>query len=166
MPHGVLTVDEIMAILSATPQTIARLTDGLTATELRTPPAPDAWSINEILAHLRASQDVLGGNMLRILTEEHPAWRRVSPRARMRTTDYVDWAFAPSFEVFERERSDLLRVLQPLGPDAWERTATVTEGNGVRRERSVRFFGDWLAGHERIHWDQIAGIADRMRTRG
>ena len=165
MPQDVLTVDEIMAILPATPSTIAGLTDGLTATELRTPPAPDAWSINELLAHLRAAQDVLGGNMLRIVTEDQPAWRRVSPRERMRKTDYVDWAFAPSFEVFTRERRDLLRVLKGLATDSWERTATVTERAGGTRERSLRFFGDWMAGHERIHWDQIGSVAEAIRSR-
>jgi hypothetical protein len=166
MPKSLLTVDEIMAILPATPPTIARLTDGLTATELRTPPEPDAWSVSDVLAHLRACNDVLGGNMLRILTEDHPAWRRLSPRSWMRRTDYPEWEFAPSFAVFARERSDMLRILQPLAAEGWERTATVTEANGATRERSVRFFGDWLAGHERIHWDQIAGSADALRTRG
>ena len=166
MPKSLLTIDEIMAILPATPPTIARLADGLTAAELRAVTAPDAWSINDILAHLRACHDVLGGNMLRILTEDHPAWRRLSPRAWMRKTDYPDWEFAPAFEAFERQRADLLGVLRPLGPAAWDRTATVTEMPGETRERSLRFFGDWLAGHERIHWDQIASIADAMRTRG
>jgi DinB superfamily len=164
MPKSLLTVDEIMAILPATPPTIARLSDGLTGAELRAAPSPDAWSVNDILAHLRASHDVLGGNMLRIVTEDHPAWRRLSPRAWMRRTDYPEWEFAPAFEVFERQRADLLAVLRPLDADAWERTATVTEMPGETRERSLRFFGDWLAGHEHVHWAQIEAVPEVIRS--
>ena len=61
-----LTVDEIMAILPETPRRIAALTEGLSPTELRAAPEPDAWSINDVLAHLRACHDVLGGSILRI----------------------------------------------------------------------------------------------------
>ena len=61
-----LTVDEIMAILPETSPRISVLTDGLTPAQLHTPPEPDAWSINDVLAHLRACHDVLGGSVLRI----------------------------------------------------------------------------------------------------
>ena len=56
-----LTVDEIMAILPETPGRISALTDGLMAAELQAAPEADAWSINDVLAHLRACHDVLGG---------------------------------------------------------------------------------------------------------
>ena len=52
-----LTVDEIMAILPETPRRISALTDGLTLAQLQTAPEPDAWSINDVLAHLRACHE-------------------------------------------------------------------------------------------------------------
>lgn len=159
-----LTVGEVMAILPETPRRIARLTEGLAPTQLRASPGPDAWSVNDVLAHLRACHDVLGGNMLRILAEDRPAWRRLSPRAWMRKTDYPAWDFGPAFEAFTRQRIELLRVLEPLPPDAWERTATVTERPGETRERSVLFYGDWLAAHERVHWEQIATIVATVQA--
>ena len=91
-----LTVDEIMTILPVTAGRIAELTAGLTSDRLLAPPETGAWSINDILAHLRAAHDVIGGNILRILAEDHPAWSRMSPRAWMRTSDYTTWAFEPA----------------------------------------------------------------------
>ena len=158
-----LTVDEIMTILPVTPERIAELTAGLARAQLRTPPAPEAWSINDILAHLRASHDVLGGNILRILAEDHPAWKRMSPRAWMMKTDYTTWAFEPACAAFQKQRDDLLAVIEPLPADAWQRTATVNEfGSNV--ERTALFFGDWLAGHERVHLSQIEATAAAVRA--
>ena len=160
-----LTVDEVMAILPETPRRIAGLTEGLAPTQLRASPGPDAWSVNDVLAHLRACHDVLGGNLLRILAEDHPAWKRMSPRAWMRKTDYPAWEFAPALEAFTRQRGELLRVLEPLPRDAWARTATEIGTHGETHQRSALYYGDWLADHERVHWEQIATIVAAVHAK-
>ena len=48
----------------------------MTPTQLRAAPETDAWSVNDVLAHLRACHDVLGGSILRIVAEDRPRWRR------------------------------------------------------------------------------------------
>ena len=158
MTSRLLTVEEIMAILPETPRRIAEMTAGLTSRQLRAEPATEAWSVNDVLAHLRACHDVLGGSVLRILAEDHPTWKGMSPRAWIKKTDYREWAFAPAFEAFTTQRAELLAILEPLPRDAWERTATVTGMVGETYERSARYFADWMAGHERTHWKHIAQI--------
>jgi hypothetical protein len=153
-----LAVDEIMAILPETSRRIAALTDSLTATQLRAAPEPDAWSVNDVLAHLRACHDVLGGNMLRILAEDTPTWKGMNPRAWIKKTDYPEWEFAPAFKVFRRQRAELLVVLEPLPPHDWARTATVTGMLGESYQRSARYYGSWLASHEQAHWKHIGRI--------
>ena len=147
-----------MGILRTTVPRLEQLSSGVPAARLLTSPEPDAWSANDILAHLRASHDVLGGSILRILREDTPAWRRLSPRAWMRKADYLTWAFEPAFAAFSQQRAELLTVLDPLEPDAWERVARVTEGPGDVRDRSAQFYGDWLAAHEREHLKQVAQV--------
>ena len=165
MAQWELTVDEIMAILPETPGRIEAVTDGLTEAQLRSAPEPGAWSINDVLAHLRACHDVLGGSLLRIVTEDHPAWKGMNPRTWIRKTDYPDWQFAPAFTAFKTQRADLLAVVAPLPPDAWERTATVTGMVGETYERTARYFGAWMAGHERAHWKHIERLADQATAR-
>lgn len=161
-----LSVDEIMAILPETPGRIAALTRGLTPTQLRTSPEADGWSVNDVLAHLRACHDVLGGNTLRILAEDGPAWKGMNPRAWMKKTDYPEWEFAPAFEAFTKQRADLLAVLDPLRPAARERMAIVIEGPGRTLDRSLRYYGDWMAGHEVVHLEQIAQIVTARGAEG
>ena len=160
-----LTVDEIMAILPETPRRISALTDGLTLAQLQTAPEPDAWSINDVLAHLRACHEVLGGSLLRIIIEDHPAFKGVNPRSWIRKTDYPEWEFARAFKAFKKQRAELLAVVQPLALDAWERTATVTGMVGDTYERTARYYGDWMAGHERAHWRHIEQIAAAVAAR-
>ena len=165
MPGRELPIHEIMAILPETPRRIATVTDGLTPTELRAPPDSDAWSINDVLAHLRACHDVLGGSILRIVAEDAPRWRRLSPRTWIGKTDYPEWDFAPAFTAFREQRTELLKVLEPLPPEGWDRFAMVTERDGKIVARTALYYGDWLAEHERQHWTQLEEIAAAVRGR-
>jgi hypothetical protein len=75
--------------------------------------------------------------MLRIIREDHPAWRGMNPRAWQTQTDYFDWKFHPAFEVVRAQRAELLEVPEPLPITAWQRTATVSAPPGVVYEYSV-----------------------------
>ena len=73
-----LTVDEIMEILVTTVPRLEALTQGVPEPRLYAV-TEYGWSVNDQLAHLRACHDVLGGNMLRIVREDHPAWKGHEP---------------------------------------------------------------------------------------
>jgi hypothetical protein len=152
-----------MAILRTTVVNLANLTAGLSRDELRAAPAAGEWSVAENLAHLRASQDVLGGHIRRMLAEDRPRWRRMSPREWQRRTDYGEWDFEPAFAVFSQQRVELLALVEPLPPAAWERVALVTDDKNRESEKTTRFYGDWLASHEREHLTQIAETAAAVR---
>ena len=164
MPAPLLTVDEIMAILPATVPRLSKLTDGLTEAQLNAAPEPGEWSATVLLAHLRACQDVLGVNIVRILREDRPAWKRKSPREWHRKSVYNEWAFGPAFEAFAQGRGELLADLNSARQEDWERIAVVTVQPNRVLEQSARFFGDWLAAHEREHLEQIARAIDRSRA--
>ena len=161
MASRVLAVDEIMDILTTTVPRLEALTDGVPVERLYTVTGY-GWSVNDQLAHLRACHDVLGGNMLRIVREDHPAWKGMSPRAWQKQTDYFEWTFAPAFDAFRTQRAELLEVLESLPPEAWERTATVTVPPRSLYAYSTRYYGDWMAGHERAHLKHIARILNAL----
>jgi hypothetical protein len=153
---------EVLAMLAAAPPRMAALTAGLAPAQLQAAPAPDLWSAVEVLAHLRACADMWGGCIAAMLAEDHPTLRAVNPRTWINKTDYREQAFQPSLDAFTAQRAALLAVLEPLAPDGWARSATV-KGAGKTLERTVRFYAEWLAGHERPHLKQIERIADTMR---
>jgi hypothetical protein len=147
-----------MAILPDTPGRLRALTRGMTTAQLHAPPEPDAWSVSDVLAHLRACHDVLGGNVLRILAEDHPSWQGMSPRAYLKKTDYQQWEFEPAFAVFAQQRAELLNVLDGLPPANWERTAHVIGMLRETYEYSARYYANWMAGHERRHLKTLPRI--------
>jgi DinB superfamily len=157
MASDTLTVDEVLALLSEQPRRIATLTSGVPAALLRTPPAPDEWSANEVLAHLRSCGDVWGDCIARILAEDRPTLRAVSPRTWITRTNYLDLEFGPSLRAYRAQRDRLLADLRALKPDDWARGATVT-GVGRTVERTVLSYADWLARHERPHVKQVEHI--------
>lgn len=164
MPSGLPTPEQVLALLAITPPRLAVLTAGLTPAQLRTTPNPDEWSANEVLAHLRACADVWGNCIATMLAEDTPTLRAVNPRTWIQRTDYLERDFQPSLDPFAVQRADLLAVLQPLPPEGWTRAATVT-GAGKPLTRTVLFYAQWLASHERPHIKQVERIVNTMRMR-
>ncbi|HEY7332741.1 MAG TPA: DinB family protein [Candidatus Limnocylindria bacterium] len=119
------------------------------------------WSVNEQLAHLRAVQDVLGGNMLRIVREDHPAWRAVSPRTGQER--YFGAAWDEALASFRTQRTELLTALDRLPTEAWHRTARVTVPPNMLYDYSTLYYGDWLARHERSHLSHMSRILEKLR---
>jgi len=144
-----------LALLAETPSRLAGLTAGCTPEQLGAPPEPGEWSVIEVLAHLRACADVWGRSITRILTEDTPAFRYVSPRTWIRETDYPDWTFEAALAAFTGQRAGLIAQLEPLTSEAWLRTANVTK-SGKPRVETVRSYAEGMARHELIHLEQIA----------
>ena len=161
MPEQPLTTEQILTMLAAAPPRLAALTAGLAPAPLQTRPSPEEWSATEVLAHMRACADMWGNAMLAILAEDHPTLRAVNPRTWIEQTNYRESEFHPALRAFTTQRADLLAVLEPLPPPAWSRAATVT-GAGAVLERTVRFYAQWLARHERPHVKQIERIVTTL----
>ncbi len=162
VPERVLPIDQILTMLAAAPPRLAAATAGCAPAALRTAPAPGEWSAAEVLAHMRACADVWGDCIAAILAQDHPTLRAVNPRTWIIRTDYVNQDFAPGLAAYTAQRNALLAVLEPLSPAAWACGATVT-GAGKALERTVRFYAQWLATHERPHVKQIERIARTIR---
>jgi hypothetical protein len=157
-----LTNAEVLAMLAAAPPRVATLTAGLAPAQLQAAPTPGEWSVNEILAHLRACADMWGDCIAAIIAQDHPTLRAINPRTWINKMDYREQPFQRSLDAFTVQRAELLAVLEPLAPEGWAHTATVT-GAGKVLERTVRFYAEWLATHERPHVKQIERIARTLR---
>ena len=163
MAEHPLTTEQILAMLAAAPQHIAGVTASLAPAQLHTAPASGEWSANDVLAHLRSGADMWGSCMAAILAQDKPVLRAINPRTWIESTDYPDQEFGPSLHAYTAQRRELLTVLEPLTPQQWSRTATV-KGAGKTLTRSVQFYAQWLAKHERPHIKQITRIALAMRA--
>ena len=162
MPSSSPTIEQLLTLLAATPPRIAALTSPLPPAQLQTAPAPDQWSANDVLAHLRSCADMWGDCIVAIISQDRPTLRAVNPRTWINKTDYREQAFQASLHAFAKQRTELLDVLEPLALEGWARSATVV-GAGRPLERTVRFYAQWLAKHERPHVKQIERIVNMVR---
>ena len=150
--------EQIVVRLAEAPQRIATLTAGMTRAQLKTPPAPDAWSANDVLAHLRACSDMWGGHITAIATEDGLTRQGMNPRTWIKQTNYPELQFQPSLREYTRQRAELMVVLGRLAEDDWSRGATVMAWN-IGHRRTLLSYAEQLARHERTHLKQIEQIA-------
>jgi hypothetical protein len=158
-----LTTEQLLTMLATAPPRLTALTDGLTSAQLDTAPTPGEWSATEVLAHMRSCADVWGNCIEVILAQTTPTIRAINPTTWINQTNYRDQAFHSSLQAFTQQRTDLLAVVEPLTPEAWSRQATIT-GAGKPLVRTVWFYAQWLATHERPHIKQIERIVKALRS--
>lgn len=155
------TIEQVLTLLAEAPPRIAAITGDLAPAQLRTAPSPGEWSANDVLAHMRSCADMWGNCIAVILAEDMPTIRAVNPTTWIKQTDYLDQEFGPSLHAFTTQRADLLSVLKSLPHENWSRAATVTVA-GKPLVRTVFFYAQWLARHERPHVKQIERVVNTM----
>lgn len=128
---------------------------------------PGGWSPNQILWHIRATADVHGEHLARILDEDEPRWRHVSPRARMKKTRYYELPFAESLAGFAQQRKELVARLKGVPPEAWERVALVFVPYYKSEWRLTLHTLVWgMVDHEEGHCRQTEGAAATALGKG
>jgi len=90
-----LTIDQVLTALAGQPKEIVALTAGLARTRLHDPPSRGAWSLNDVLAHLRSCSDVWGKYIATIIAEDRPTIRAMNPTTWIKSTSYPELEFAP-----------------------------------------------------------------------
>jgi len=150
-----------LAVQAATPGTLARLIKGFTAAALGTRPAPDKWSVSEIIAHL-ADAEVVGAYRLRLVLG--------SPGAPIVAYDQDRWVSSghyerrdphKSVELFRVLREANLALLDSLQLEQWKHYGVHSERGKETIEQMVRMF----AGHDINHLQQLESIMTRNSVR-
>jgi hypothetical protein len=141
-------------VQSATPKKLARLIKGIPTAKLRKRPAPDKWSVAEILAHLADVEIVVGWRMRSILG---------SPGTPISAFDQDAWVIAghyekrdpkESIELQRTLREANLALLKSLSPDQWKHFGQHAE----RGQESIEHVVRMIAGHDINHISQIERI--------
>ncbi len=163
MTNKYLPIDKILAILKETPPRLTKLTSGLVSAQLHIAPSAGEWSVNEVLAHLRACDDVWGNYyIMTILAQDQPTIKARNPRTWIKNTDYLEQDFQSSLRAFTKQRKKLLAVLESLSSKDWARTNTLI-GAGKPLRQTLISHADGLARHERAHLKQIEHILKALQ---
>ncbi len=150
-------IERYLGLLAQTLVWISAASRECDASQLLFKPDAEAWCANDILAHLRACADVWGGSILKMLAQDHPTLRYVSPRTYIRKKDYPRQEFHASLAAFSKQRNELIRVLNALPIESWSRGATFN-GTVSGREATVFSYARRMAEHEIVHCEQIESL--------
>ncbi len=143
-----------LKVQAGTAKKLERLIKGVPASRLRKRPAPEKWSVGEILAHLADSEIVVGWRLRQILG---------APGTPIQAYDQDSWAAAghygkrdprKSAEQFRVVREANLGLLKSLAPEQWKHHGMHAE----RGEETVERIVQMMAGHDINHTKQVERI--------
>ena len=146
--------EDPLAVQAATPERIERLIAGVPDAALRQRPAPDKWSVGEIIAHL-ADGEIVGGFRMRLILG--------SPGVALTAYDQDSWVTTghydqrdprQSLEIFKVMRQGNLALLRSLDPEQWSHHGMHSE----RGPESIEHIARMFAGHDVNHVSQIEAI--------
>jgi hypothetical protein len=143
-----------LRLQKGTHKKLAALTKRLNKKKLTRRPAPDKWSIAEILAHLADAELVIGYRIRLILASNGTAIQAFDQDAWAKTFNYGRRDPKISLETFRFLRENNLRLLNSVPRPSWENYGLHQE----RGKESVEHLMKMMAGHDLNHLLQIEKI--------
>jgi DinB superfamily len=168
-----LTLADARGQLATTAACIRALAGGVDAEQARWKPAPEKWSILEVVNHL-ADEEVEDFRTRLDLVLHRPGepWPPIDPQGWVAARGYAGRELGESLDRFARERERSLAWLQTLADVDWERAyvhpaaGPITAGSllaswvahdllHIRQVTKLRY--DWLAARAHPHSPAYAG---------
>jgi hypothetical protein len=141
-------------IQKTTAKQLKRLLTGVSTAQLRKRPAPDKWSVTEILAHLTDVEIVLGWRVRSILGAPGTPIQAFDQDAWVVAGHYAKRNAHKSLEQFRTLREVNLALYDSLEPEQWKCYGMHAERGKETVEHIVRL----MAGHDLNHARQIEQI--------
>jgi DinB superfamily len=153
-----MTVQEFKLHLDAaekSPEKIAAAVIGVPQQVLNYKPAPDKWSVLEILAHLADTEIVYGYRIRQILADKDPTLAPIDQDAWARQLGYNEVQVPEMIALYSLIRRANLRVLRRLRPEDLEKSGFHPEYN---RQLKLAELVERMAAHGPNHLQQIQGL--------
>ena len=116
---------ELVDALDASPQILRQLVRGLSAEQARTAHADDAsdeaWSVVEIVGHLRDTEEVMSRRMALLRDEENPRITGFDQEALAVEKDYAGSDLREAVDAYARFRAEHVANLRALSDAQWQR---------------------------------------------
>jgi len=139
---------------SAAAKRLDRLVKGVPASKLRKRPAPDKWSVGEILAHMADAEMVIAWRIRSILGAPGTPIQAYDQDAWAAAGNYAKRDSRKSIEQFRAMRDANLAFYKSLRPEQWKHSGMHSE----RGEESLERIASMMAGHDINHILQIERI--------
>lgn len=152
--QGLVTGKDPVAVQRQTPSQLAVLISGVPADRLNTRPAPIAWSVTEILAHMSEAEITASWRYRQMLEHDGCPLAPYGQDLWAELGGYAERDPAESLQLFRLLRQSNLQMFDKLTPEQWLRHGMHAE----RGEMTVKELALQIAGHDINHVAQIEAI--------
>ncbi|MGB2590508.1 MAG: DinB family protein [Candidatus Acidiferrum sp.] len=153
-PAHFRSIQPALLLLEKTPILLETMLRDLPQDLLRWKPAPDRWSIAEVLGHLADLEEVYADRTRRIVTEDTPRLERYDSTATVMIGDYARGSAVENLSFFTRTRRSTIILLRSIPSGSGEREAIHSELGTITLHQMLC---EW-ASHDLGHLRQIAEL--------
>ena len=157
--QGKLAGQDPLKVQSTTAKKLARLIKGATPAKLRKRPAPEKWSVTEIIAHLADVEIAVSWRIRAILGAPGTPVQAFDQDAWVAAGHYAKRDARKSLEQFRVLRETNLALYKMLSAEQWKHYGMHAE----RGEESVERIVQMLAGHDINHLEQVERLLARKK---
>jgi len=153
-PASASDMQPAISLLEKTPRLLDTLLGDLPGELLQWKPAPDRWSISEVLAHLAALEQVYVERAVRMVAEDSPALAKYDQAGAAERGDYSRGSAGENLAHFTQTRRSTLALLAGLPGSAGARTGIHSELGSITLTQMLH---EW-ANHDLGHLRQMAEL--------
>ncbi len=150
-------IESLLGRLAATPShyvaVLSRLEDADSVSDMH----DGEWSPVQVLAHVRAANDILESRIFHVLVRENTPLLAYDDGVWTQVARYAMLPITESLETMRHKRKELVHMLKGISPQDWQRTGT----HEVRGPMSVFELASYVADHDEEHIAQIEASIGR-----
>ena len=147
-------VSDLLNRLAGIPARIVRAVATRSAIDKDLGSSNGEWSAPQILAHLRASDDILAHRLYAILTRDNPVLPAYDERRWAEIAGYPHADFELSLKVFTLRRDELVTMLRQISVEDWQRLGQ----HEIKGAMSMFQVATSLLEHEEEHSVQLESL--------
>lgn len=146
------TPEALIPALRATPAALLSLTRGLSENRWRYSPAPEAWSVTEVIAHLRdVDAEVNLPRLHRVLEQNNPFLPGVNSDPWAVERGYAQQDGHKALRDLADSRARIIALLEGLAPQDWKRPAR----HAIFGPSQLIDLVEIIFTHDRTHLQQV-----------
>ena len=140
---------ELLERLRRGPEVIETAIRNLADAELDYSPAPDKWTVRQILAHLADAEMVGADRLRRVIAEDNPTLMNYDEAAWARKLDYDRRGPMQALELFRLTRAANYDLLKRLPESTFDRSGTHSRMGALSLRQLLQIYADHAENHAR-----------------
>ncbi len=156
-----INLKDILERYITTHDKIKEAVKDLTEDEKSFKPAPDKWSIKEIINHLCDSEIMAVTRLFRIATEDNPLLLAYNQNLWAQTFHYGEIDDELALLIYGLLRNRTYQIIYKLQPEVWAKKAKHSERGDVTFFDMLKFYTE----HSELHLKQIQEVRKLIKEK-